>query len=214
MSDPPIKTASWFAPLADDHIRVGISRGTPRRFPAGFRMYRNLAPGPWFNTMPLDDTGAYLRHRNPWRPGCCAGPRRPHLPRRWPHPRALLLQCPGRGEWCHLAIAAQWLAEALGLQVPEVGFETHAPARSTGPAGLNFPCHRDSQHEPRPDPHRDRQTARGPAPRRSPICAARSGHRKKRLREALIGMINVGNENILSAPGEAGAFQPVKVRWG
>ena len=31
---------------------------------------------------------------------------------------------PGRGQWCHRAIAAQWLAEALGLQVPEVGFET------------------------------------------------------------------------------------------
>lgn len=48
MSDSPIKTVSWFAPLADDHIRVGISRGTPRRFPAGFRTYRKLReiPGP------------------------------------------------------------------------------------------------------------------------------------------------------------------------
>ena len=40
------------------------------------------------------------------------------------------------------------------------------------------------------------------------------GASEKRLREDLIGMINVGNENILSAPGEAGAFQPVKVRRG
>jgi hypothetical protein len=29
----------------------------------------------------------------------------------------------GPGQWDHRAIAAQWLADALGLQVPEVGFE-------------------------------------------------------------------------------------------
>jgi hypothetical protein len=29
----------------------------------------------------------------------------------------------GPGQWCHRAIAAQWLADALGILVPEVGFE-------------------------------------------------------------------------------------------
>jgi len=36
--------------LPDDHIRIGISRGTPR-FGVGkdFRLHRKLYPGPWFN---------------------------------------------------------------------------------------------------------------------------------------------------------------------
>lgn len=29
----------------------------------------------------------------------------------------------GPGQWGHRAIAAQWLADALGILVPEVGFE-------------------------------------------------------------------------------------------
>ena len=155
MSDSPIKTASWFAPLADDHIRVGISRGTPRRFEYR-RLYDIEILGVLDAARVRDDLIRLADGRIP------------------------VLRCferPGPGQWCHRAIAAQWLAQALGLQVPEVGFETarnrpSAPARSTRPAGLNFLCHRNSQHEPRPDPHRDRQTARGPA--RCP----RSGRRR------------------------------------
>ncbi len=45
-------TSSWFTPLPDGHIRVGISRSVPRRgLRPGFRMYRKLAPGPWFNSV-------------------------------------------------------------------------------------------------------------------------------------------------------------------
>jgi hypothetical protein len=40
-----VKTASWFTKLPDDHQRIGISRSTPRRMPAGYRIYRKLAPG-------------------------------------------------------------------------------------------------------------------------------------------------------------------------
>jgi hypothetical protein len=49
-----IKTASWFTKLPDDHLRIGISRGVPRRMGAGFRIYRKLAPGPWFNSVDVD----------------------------------------------------------------------------------------------------------------------------------------------------------------
>ncbi len=30
-----IKTGCWFTPLPDDHVKIGISRGVPRRFPRG-----------------------------------------------------------------------------------------------------------------------------------------------------------------------------------
>ena len=32
-----VKTTGWYTLLPDDHLRIGISRGVPRRFPAGFR---------------------------------------------------------------------------------------------------------------------------------------------------------------------------------
>jgi len=58
-----ILNASWFMPLPDGHIRIGISRGVPRRgLQPGFRMYRKLQPGPWFDST---DTATFteLYHR-------------------------------------------------------------------------------------------------------------------------------------------------------
>jgi hypothetical protein len=53
-----VKTASWFTPVPADHIRIGISRAVPRRFAPGYRVFRALAPGPWFNSV---DTAEYDR---------------------------------------------------------------------------------------------------------------------------------------------------------
>ena len=45
-----MKTGSWSTALPDGHIRIGTSRGTPGfGMGKGFRMYRKLNPGPWFN---------------------------------------------------------------------------------------------------------------------------------------------------------------------
>ena len=48
-----ILTASWFTPLPDTHLRIGISRGVPRfgQIGKGYRMYRKLQPGPWFSSL-------------------------------------------------------------------------------------------------------------------------------------------------------------------
>lgn len=43
-------------------------------------------------------------------------------------PVLLCYERAGTGQWCHRAMAAEWLAKALGEQVPEVGFETLAQA--------------------------------------------------------------------------------------
>ena len=118
-----MKTASWFTPLPDDHQRIGISRGTPRRQPAGFRIYRRLAPGPWFSSV---DELEYIRRYQTeildrldprvvtGELADMAGDRVPVL---------LCFERPGTGSWCHRALVAAWLGDALGLVVPEVGFE-------------------------------------------------------------------------------------------
>lgn len=61
---PLIKTASWATKLPDDHLRVGISRGTPRRLPAGYRVFRSLAPGPWFNSVGIEESSAFIEPRS------------------------------------------------------------------------------------------------------------------------------------------------------
>ena len=94
-------------------------RVASRLFPAGFRMYRKLQPGPWFNSVStleydrlykaevlalldpakvIADLEAIARGKIPVL--CC-------------YERA------GSGLWCHRALAAQWLSDALGIKVPE-----------------------------------------------------------------------------------------------
>ena len=110
--------------LPADHVKVGISRGVPQRgLAAGFRMFRKLQPGPWFNSVSTEE---YLRR---YRDEVLA-PLDPH------QVAAQLLELAGGGvpvmvclehaggpKWCHRALAAQWLSDALGQAVPEFGFE-------------------------------------------------------------------------------------------
>ena len=119
-----MKTASWFTSLPDDHIRIGISRGAPRRMTAGYRRYKTLAPGPWFDSAGIDEY--YSRYRTE-----ILGPLDPHKVRddldRLAAGRIPVLLCyerPGGADWCHRAMAAEWLAEALGTAIPEFGYET------------------------------------------------------------------------------------------
>jgi hypothetical protein len=127
-----MKTASWFTKLPDDHKRIGISRGTPRRMPAGYRIYRALAPGPWFNSVGIEEY--YHLYRTEILGPLDARVVADDLVRlagglvpvilcyeRPPSQPALI---DGVGDWCHRAMAAEWLAEALGFVVPEFGFES------------------------------------------------------------------------------------------
>jgi hypothetical protein len=119
-----IKTASWFADLPADYVRISISRSIPRRQPAGYRIFRPLAPGRWFSSV---DADAYRRMYQ-----------REMLDLLDPHQVAAQLRAlaggatpvlccwerAGSGAWCHRALAAAWLSAAIGAPVPEVGFET------------------------------------------------------------------------------------------
>jgi uncharacterized protein DUF488 len=124
MTAPQIKTGPWSAKFPDDHLRIGISRSQPRRMAAGYRVYRKLAPGPWFNSVRVDEYNHLFRTEilgalNPRAVAAelieMAGGRIPVL---------LCFEWPGKGQWCHRAMVAEWLAEVTGRVVPEFGFET------------------------------------------------------------------------------------------
>ena len=123
MPDAQIKTGPWGAKLPEDHLRVGISRGTPRRQPSGFRIYRKLAPGPWFNSVSIEEYNHLYRTEilGPLDPRVVAAELLEMGAGRVPV--MLCFEWPGQGLWCHRAMAAEWLAEALGRPIPEVGFE-------------------------------------------------------------------------------------------
>lgn len=118
-----IRTSSWFHKLPDGHTKIGVSRGVPRQTPAGYRMFRKLAPGSWFNSVSAEEYCARY-HAESLRP----------LDPRTVATELLdlagggvaVLVCferaGGRG-WCHRSLAAGWLADELGWTVPELGYE-------------------------------------------------------------------------------------------
>ncbi len=119
-----MKTASWFTALPDDHLMIGISRAVPRRMAPGYRVFRKLAPGPWFNSVGVEEY--YQRYRSeilaPLDPRevfdhltNLAGGRTPVM---------VCFERPCTHTWCHRAMAAEWFAQTLGCLVPEYGFET------------------------------------------------------------------------------------------
>lgn len=141
-----MKTASWFTQLPEDHMRIGISRGAPRRMAAGYRIYKSLAPGAWFNSVGVAEY--YHRYRTE-----ILGPLNPRTVAEDLHrlaggkvPVILCYERPGTTDWCHRAMAAEWLAEALGSVVPELGFEAlpqheHPlmPAQLRRPVAMTIP---------------------------------------------------------------------------
>lgn len=120
---PRIMTAAWSTELPDDVVRIGISRGPPRRHPAGYRMYRCLAPGPWFRSLSTD---AYLDRYNEILARLDAHEVVRDLVR-ISGGRQLALLCFERPAahdgWCHRALVARWIKRETGIEVLEYGFE-------------------------------------------------------------------------------------------
>ena len=119
-----IKTACWFATLPAGHVKIGISRGVPRRMAAGYRVYRTLAPGPWFHSVSAEEYYHLYRTEILAKldPRVVASELIDLA--RGGIPVMLCYEKIGPGEWCHRAMAAEWLAEALDRPIPEIGFET------------------------------------------------------------------------------------------
>lgn len=112
-----MKTSSWFKYSGEG--RIGISRGLPHRVPPGYRMYRKLAPGPWFKSVDRDEYQrryreeiiALLDPRQVWDElHVLVAPFEPVL---------LCFEHDPSG--CHRQIVARWFERALNVRVEETG---------------------------------------------------------------------------------------------
>jgi hypothetical protein len=86
-----IFTSFWSKPLTADHIRIGISRGSPRWMKGIQPRIAALAPGQWLYTVT-----DFEDFRSPLQPAALVPRRRRDLRRdrplgRWPDPRVVLL---------------------------------------------------------------------------------------------------------------------------
>ena len=133
-----METASFFTYTGPG--RISIARFAPRSTPAGFKVYRKLAPGEWFNSVsveeylerfaaeilaPLDPQTVWDElHR-------LAGESEPVL-LCWERPPVAATELPGH-DFCHRRIVAQWLEERLGFVVEE-----YDPKQQTGQAALEL----------------------------------------------------------------------------
>jgi len=125
-------TASFFTYSGPG--RVSIARAAPRGM-SGFRVYRKLAPGPWFRSVPPAEyaerfMAEILTPLDPaevvaelqmlagdaepvmlcWERPPFTAPDDWHL-REGPHEMT---------NWCHRRMVAIWLRDRLGLEVPEL----------------------------------------------------------------------------------------------
>jgi len=134
--------------------RISIARFAPRGHPAGYRIYSKLAPGPWFNSVSIDEYcrlyGAILDGLDPRRVydelTALVAPAEPVLlcyevppftaPQ--PIPQAGLTTI-GRSNWCHRRLVAEWFKATIGIAVDELELP-HGSLPATRPArGLAIP---------------------------------------------------------------------------
>ena len=108
--------------------RIAICRAVPRGMKPGYRHYRKLAPGSWFNTSPYKDSQEIFAERyfdeilEPL-----------NAAQEWEYLHQLsggaepVLLCwehlHKQGEWCHRRMVADWFMKELGIDVPEYEVE-------------------------------------------------------------------------------------------
>jgi hypothetical protein len=114
-----MKTASFFC--YDGPGRISIARLTPRAAQPGYRVYRRLAPGPWFNSVPYDEYVVLyeeqlstLDARRVWDElHSLVAPHEPIL-LCWERPPLTTKT------WCHRTMVANWIGRVLEEQVTEL----------------------------------------------------------------------------------------------
>jgi hypothetical protein len=120
-----VLTAS-FRVLRDGPGRISIARWAPRGYPAGFRIYRKLAPGDWSRRHTasgrstwIDDASFELGYAQQL---AALDPQRVwHELHALVAPAAPIILCwelPGQP--CHRLRVARWLGEQLGVSVLEL----------------------------------------------------------------------------------------------
>lgn len=118
-----IMTSCWFSKLPADHLKFGISRGTPRGMAAGYRKYMKLAPGPWFSSVTpqeyqrlyqaevLDklDPERVVKELLDFADGQV--------------PTLVCYELPHKPDWCHRGLVSLWFKQTIDLDVFEFGME-------------------------------------------------------------------------------------------
>ena len=112
-------TASWSTKLPETYQRIGISRGPPRG-QKGYRMYSQLAPGPWFRSLDAEEFRkrylAQLSNLDPVKVlddlAAMAKGRIPAL---------LCFESSTETSWCHRGLVSAWFADTIGLHIIEYG---------------------------------------------------------------------------------------------
>lgn len=120
-----MKTASFFSYQGPG--RISIARFPPRNIPAGFKVYRKLAPGTWFNSVsveeylqrfdaeilapldPADTWNELYRLTAPYEPVLLC----------WERPPVAASEVLGH-DFCHRRIVAEWFERELGMVVDEI----------------------------------------------------------------------------------------------
>jgi hypothetical protein len=120
-----VLTSWWFATLPADHVKIGISRGTPRGQPGGYRRYPRLAPGPWFHSV---DPVEYLRLYHDEVLSKLDPQRVVQDLREIAGDKTPVLVCfekpePSDDQWCHRGAVSAWLHDTVRLEVFEFGQE-------------------------------------------------------------------------------------------
>ena len=114
-----MKTASFFTYTGPG--RVSIARFPPRNTPAGFRIFKPLAPGAWFNSVTQPEYERLYAAQL-----AALDPKATHealIALGGGHEPVLL--CYERPpftatNWCHRRLAAAWFERELGITVPEL----------------------------------------------------------------------------------------------
>lgn len=116
-------TAAWgTVPIRDDVARVGISRGGPRGHPGGYKMYKALAPGPWFNSVSFEEYQRLYRAQLDQLDPDKVLAELTELAKGRPVVALLCFERPPWSEtnFCHRRMFADWLGERKGIDVVEL----------------------------------------------------------------------------------------------
>lgn len=117
-----IFTSCWFTPLPDTIQKIGVSRGTPRGYAAGYRKMPELAPGSWFNSASIRDyKQLYFENLSRLDPAKIMAKMEDLSAGK--DCALLCYEKPTDKHYCHRAYISVWLQESLGLEVLEYGLE-------------------------------------------------------------------------------------------
>ena len=116
-----MKTASFFTYVGPG--RISIARFAPRNTPAGYRVYKPLAPGPWFNSVSEEMyRELYFAQLADLDAAAVVGDLL-HLAA-GAEPILLCYESvkdiSAGKTYCHRHMASEWFKTTLGLDVPEI----------------------------------------------------------------------------------------------